>query len=146
MWLLFVHITTGYSNPWIDFSINKAAEIIAKCVMIWHVSELLLKLKDKKITFFIVAVLCSFILAFFIPYIDKILWSLENVNLNLAAQIEIANYIYYKNDITGKIVISNIFWFSFYLIVSFIRLQKSINTKQESNSIMTDDNEGAEGC
>jgi len=124
MWLLFVHITTGFSNPWIDFSINKAAEIIAKCVMIWHVSELLLKLKEKKITFFIVAVLCSFILAFFIPYIDKILWSLENVNLNLAAQIEIANYIYYKNDITGRIVISNLFWFSFYLIISYIRMRK----------------------
>ena len=124
MWLLFVHITTGYSNPWIDFSINKVAEIIAKCVMIWYVSTLLLKFKDKKITFFSIAVLCSLIMAFFIPYIDKILWSLENVNLNFTAQIEIANYIYYKNDITGRIVISNIFWFSFYLIISYIRMRK----------------------
>ena len=124
MWLLFVHITTGYSNPWIDFSINKVAEIIAKCVMIWYISTLLLKFKDKKITFFSIAVLCSLIMAFFIPYIDKILWSLENVNLNFTAQIEIANYIYYKNDITGRIVISNIFWFSFYLIISYIRMRK----------------------
>ena len=124
MWLLFVHITTGYSNPWIDFSINKVAEIIGKCVMIWYISTLLLKFKDKKITFFSIAVLCSLIMAFFIPYIDKILWSLENVNLNFTAQIEIANYIYYKNDITGRIVISNIFWFSFYLIISYIRMKK----------------------
>ena len=124
MWLLFVHITTGFSNPWIDFSINKAAEIIAKCVMIWYVSGVLLKFMDKKIPFFSIAILCSLVMAFFIPYIDKILWSLENVNLNLAAQIEIANYIYYKNDITGRIVISNLFWFSFYLIISYIRMRK----------------------
>lgn len=131
MWLLFVHITTGYSNPWIDFSINKVAEIIAKCVMIWYVSKLLLKFKDKKITFFSMAVLCSLIMSFFIPYIDKILWSLENVNLNLTAQIEIANYIYYNNDITGRIVISNLFWFAFYLIIPYIRMRKSINIKKE---------------
>lgn len=124
MWLLFVHITLGFSNPWIDFSLNKTAEIVVKTIMIWHISELLLKFKDKKTLFFSVAVLCSLFLAFLIPYFDKVLWTLENVNLNLTAQIEIANYIYYKNDITGRIVISNIFWFSFYLIISYIRMRK----------------------
>ena len=132
MWLLFVHITLGFSNPWIDFSINKVAEIIAKCVMIWYVSGVLLKFKDKKITFFSMAVLCSLIMAFFIPYINKIVWSFENVNLNLAAQIEIANCIYYKNDISGRIVIGNIFWFVFYVVISYIRMIKSTERKPQN--------------
>lgn len=48
MWLLFIHITTGIPNPWVDIIINIIVEFVMKGLMVWNISEMILKYKEKK--------------------------------------------------------------------------------------------------
>lgn len=116
MWLLFIHITTGITNPWVDIIINIIVEFVMKGLMVWNISEILLKYKEKKGLCISMAIVISIIISFGLPYLDKILWVMKDevVTLPFVAQIDIANYIYFQNEIIGMNIIKNLFWFVFY--------------------------------
>lgn len=131
MWLLFIHVTTGISNPWVDIIINIIVEFIIKGLMIWNISEILLRYKDKKSIYISVTIILSIILSFGLPYLDKILWVLkdEMVTLPLVSQIDIANYIYYQNEIVGTNIIKVFFWVIFYNIIFFVSYFRAKKTE-----------------
>lgn len=131
MWLLFIHVTTGISNPWVDIIINIIVEFIIKGLMIWNISEILLRYKDKKSIYISVTIILSIILSFGLPYLDKILWVLkdEMVTLPLVSQIDIANYIYYQNEIVGTNIIKVFFWVIFYNIIFFVSYFRATKTE-----------------
>ena len=121
LWLLFIHITTGFSNHWIDYFVNTVDEFIMKSIMIWYIAGELLKIKARKMLFVSLSTFTCLALAFLIPYLDKVCWTLKEVGLHFSSQIEIANYIYYENSIVNGHILRILFWFVFYLGISFIR-------------------------
>lgn len=132
MWLLFIHITTGIPNPWVDIVINIIVEFLMKGLMVWNISEILLKYKEKKGLCISMAIVISIILSFGLPYLDKILWVMKDevITLPFVAQIDIANYIYFQNEIIGMNIIKILFWFVFYdtiFFVSYFRMKKNEN-------------------
>ena len=74
IWLLIVHISTGFSKHWIDYSINLIAEFTMKGILIWYISGLMLKMKNKKTLFVSLSISVCLSLTFAIPYFDKIIW------------------------------------------------------------------------
>lgn len=121
IWLLIVHISTGFSNHWIDYSINLIAEFTMKGILIWYISGLMLKMKNKKTLFVSLSISVCLSLTFAIPYFDKIIWCLKEVNLPVHSQIDIANYIFYENTISGWNIIHSFFWFVYYVVLYLLR-------------------------